>query len=176
MPEWLNGQVSKTLGANFGPREFESRSHRMEEVVLESAAIVVRRGSRKNFWLITKESSESNWEIPKVIVRKGESSVRAAIRTMGERANMDAKVIEEAGRSGGLATVNDKTVSKRQIYYLMVQKNIGEIIGFEDYKWLEYGKMVRKLKSKRERQMVKSARVEWKKWLKGENEKGPSLD
>ncbi len=142
----------------------------MSDLILESAAIVVRQGSKKNFWLVIKESEDSPWEIPKVIVRKGESSVRAAIRTMGERANMDAKVIEEAGRSGGLATVNDKTVSKRQIYYLMVQNNVGEIIGFENYRWLEYAKAVRKLSSKRERQMIKSARVEWKKWLKEEKE------
>ncbi len=143
----------------------------MSDLILESAAIVVRQGSKKNFWLVIKESEDSPWEIPKVIVRKGESSVRAAIRTMGERANMDAKVIEEAGRSGGLATVNDKTVSKRQIYYLMVQNNVGEIIGFENYRWLEYAKAVRKLNSKRERQMIKSARAEWKKWLKEEKEK-----
>ena len=137
-----------------------------KDLLLISCAVVYRQGSKKGFWFLVKNEDGEEWEIPKMVVRKGESSVRASIRMMGEMANMDAKVIEEAGRAGGMTTVSGKTVPKRTIYYAMIQRTGGEIIGFENYKWLDYAKAVRKLSSKRERAMIKSARAEIDKWLK----------
>jgi len=137
-----------------------------KDLVLISCPVVYRQGSRKGFWFIVKSEDGEGWEIPKMVARKGESSVRASIRMMGEMANMDAKVIEEAGRAGGMMTVNGKAVSKRTIYYAMIQRTGGEIIGFEEYKWLDYAKAVRKLSSKRERAMIKNARAEIDRWLK----------
>ena len=148
-----------------------------KDLVLISCPVVYRIGSKKGFWFIIKQEDGEGWEIPKVFARKGESSVRASIRLMGEMASMDAKVIEEAGRAGGMTTVNGKTVPKRTIYYAMIQRTGGEIIGFENYKWLEYAKAVRKLSSKRERAMIKSARAEVDKWLKEKKGNvGPELE
>jgi hypothetical protein len=148
-----------------------------KDMLLISCPIVYRQGSKKGFWFIVEQEDGDGWEIPKMVVRKGESSVRASIRMMGEMANMDAKVIEEAGRAGGMTSVNGKAVSKRTIYYAMIQRTGGEIIGFEQYKWLEYAKAVRKLSSKRERAMIKSARAEVDKWLKEMKGKvGPDLE
>lgn len=137
-------------------------------VVLVSGAVVFKEGRGKRRWFIVKQSDEEKWEIPKVIVRKGESSVRAALRMMGEQGGMSTKVIEEAGRAGGVTTINDKTFPQRHLYYLMVRKSeAGEAIGFSNFKWLEYAKAVRKLSSKRERMILKQAREELRKW-KGE--------
>lgn len=139
-----------------------------KNLVLVSGAIVFKEGRGKRRWFIVKQTGDEDeeWEIPKVPVRKTESSPRAAIRIMGEKGGMDAKVLEEAGRAGGSTTINGKTVPQRHLYYLMMQTAAGEVLGFEDYKWLEYAKAVRKLSSKRERLMIRQARQELGKWQK----------
>lgn len=135
--------------------------------VLVSCACVVKFGKGKPKWFIVKQNEESGWEIPKIVVRKTESSVRAALRMMGEQGGMKTKVIEEAGRAGGITTVNGKTLPQRHLYYFMIHKaDSGESIGFKEYDWFEYAKAVRKLPSKRERQMLKAARKEYRKWRK----------
>lgn len=139
----------------------------MEKLVLVSGAIVFKQGRGKSRWLITKQTEELGWEIPKVVVRKGESSVRAALRMMGEKGSMTTKVLEEAGRAGGVTTINGKTLPQRYLYYLMILKAPpGEAIGFSAHKWLEYAKAVRKLSSKREKTMLRQARKEYRTWKK----------
>ena len=131
-----------------------------------------KKSRGKKYWLIAKETEENEggeWELPKVTVRKNESSVRASIRNMGEKGGMNARVLEEVGRAGGSTTVNGKSVAQRHIYYLMVQIAAGEILGFDKTEWLEYGKAVRKLHTKREQQFLRNANKELKKWQK-ENE------
>jgi ADP-ribose pyrophosphatase YjhB (NUDIX family) len=140
-----------------------------KNLVLVSVAIIFREGKRKREWLITKQTESSDWELPRILVRKGESSARAALRMAGEQLGMSTKVLEEAGRAGGVTSVNDKAFPQRQLYYLMVQKAAtGEVIGFAKHAWLEYARAVRNLSSKRDRQMIKAARKELKAWLKRE--------
>ncbi len=117
------------------------------------------------------EGEDGKWEIPKVPVRRTESSPRAAIRMMAEKGGMDAKVLEEAGRAGGSTTINGKTVPQRHLYYLMIQTAAGEVLGFKDYKWLEYAKAIRKLSSKREKMMMRQARRELRKWEREQKSK-----
>lgn len=139
----------------------------MEKLVLVSCAIVFKKGRGKSRWLVTKQADGDEWEIPKVVVRKGESSVRAALRMMGEKGGMTTQVLEEAGRAGGVTTINGKTLPQRYLYYLMELKAPpGEAIGFAAHKWHEYGKAVRKLSSKREKTMLKQARKEYRIWKK----------
>ena len=107
--------------------------------VLIGAAILYRDHKKGKQFLIVKNNKEDGWELPKVAVRKGESSVRAAIRMMGEQAGITARVLEEAGRLSGSTILNNKQVSQKHFYYLMMQRSAnGEIIGFSDYQWLEY--------------------------------------
>jgi ADP-ribose pyrophosphatase YjhB (NUDIX family) len=135
--------------------------------VLVSGAVVYKKAKNgRRYWLIAKQSEDDKWEIPKVVVRKGESSVRAAIRMMGEVGGMSAKVLEEAGRAGGSTTIRGKVVPKRHLYYLMVQKSAGEMLGFNDHAWVAYAKAVRKLSLKREKEMLKNAKKELLQWLK----------
>lgn len=136
------------------------------KVVLISSAVVFKKVGKKDLWFLVK-SSEGEWEIPRTVVRKGESSVRASLRMMGEQGGMTTRVLEEAGRAGGVTTINDKTLPQRHLYYLTrLLEEEGEAIGFEEFVWLEYAKAIRKLPSKRERSMLKQARKELRIWRK----------
>lgn len=116
---------------------------------------------------MTKQKDSQDWEIPKVVVRKGESSVRAVIRIMGEKGGMSTRVLEEVGRAGGTTTINGKILSQRQIYYLMLLRSgSSEAIGFEDFQWLDYTKAQKALSSKREKSMLKEAKEVLKDWNK----------
>jgi hypothetical protein len=138
-----------------------------KNLILISVAIIFREFRGKKQWLIVKQNEDSDWELPRIVVRKGESSARAALRMSGEQLGMATKVLEEAGRAGGITTVNNKTVPVRQLYYLVRQRAAtGEVIGFAEAAWLEYAQAVRKLTQKRDRQMIKAAREELRKWLR----------
>ena len=143
-----------------------------EDLVLISGAVVFKKSRGKKYWFIVKEIAETSsgevdeWELPKVIVRKNESSVRASIRNVGEKGGINARVLEEVGRFGGSTSVNGKSVPQRHIYYLMVQIVASEVLGFEKTQWLEYAKAVRKLSSKREQQVLRNANKELKTWQK----------
>ncbi len=159
-----------------------------KELVLISGAIVYRAIKGKKRWFLAKQSGEDgDWEIPKIIVRKAESSARGAMRLMLEQMGMDTQVLEEAGRAGGSATINGKVVPQRHLYYIMLFKEREEgeegeekqkkeeieevVIGFDDHGWFEYAQAVRKLRSKRERLMLKQGRKELRKWEKAEKNK-----
>ena len=109
---------------------------------------------------------EGEWEIPKVTVRRGESSVRAAIRMTGEVAGMNTKVLEEVGRYSTVVLVNSKAVNQRTYYYLMILKSAGEVLGFAKYQWLDPKKAQKAISLKREKEMVKAAEEMIKKWEK----------
>ena len=136
-----------------------------KNTVLTSVAIIVRENKGKQEWLLIKKSSDDDWEFPRMLVRKTESSVRATIRMAGEQFGMTGQVIEEVGRSGGVTTLNGKTFSQRQLYYIMyVRDQSGEVMGFAEYEFLEFPKASRRLTQKRERTMLKNAREEFRKW------------
>lgn len=135
--------------------------------VLVAGATLFRNPKEDMEWFITKSVADNKWELPKVIVRKGESSVRAVLRIMGEKGGMTTRVLEEAGRAGGVTTVGGKTIPQRHIYYLMLLKSTaGEPIGFGESEWLDFAGAVKKLSSKREQTVLKQAREEYKKWKK----------
>jgi ADP-ribose pyrophosphatase YjhB (NUDIX family) len=138
-----------------------------KNLVLVAGAIVFREQHDKPEWFLNKHQEGDVWEIPKVTVRKGESSVRAALRMMGEKAFMATRVLEEAGRAGGAANINGKAVSQRHIYYLMLSKSSPkESVGFPGAEWFDYSQAVKKLNSKREKTMLKVANEMYKKWKK----------
>jgi hypothetical protein len=143
-----------------------------KNLVLISGAIVFKQEGKKVRWFIAKQQDDGDWEIPKVPVRKAESSVRAALRMMGEKGGMTTKVLEEVGRAGGVTTINGKVLPQRHLYYLMILKSASkETIGFHEDAWLEYAKAVRKLSSKRERAMLKEARKKYRSWKKEREKK-----
>lgn len=132
-----------------------------KNLILISGACVFeeKRGHLK--WFLVKQNGEEDWEIPKVVVRKGESSVRAALRMMGEKAAMTTKVLEEAARFGGITKVNGKKLPQRHIYYLMHKKaESKETIGFTDSAWFTHAKCLRIISTKREKAVLKAAKKE----------------
>ncbi|RLC32923.1 hypothetical protein DRH13_00730 [Candidatus Woesebacteria bacterium] len=157
-----------------------------KDLVLISGAIVYRATKGKKRWFLAKQFGEdSEWEIPKIVVRKAESSARGAMRLMLEQVDMDTQVLEEAGRAGGSATINGKVVPQRHLYYIMLfkekeegvednrreEKERTKVLEFEESGWFEYAQAVRKLRSKRERLMLKQGRQELRKWEKAEKNK-----
>lgn len=145
----------------------------MDDTVLIGCAVIFKGEGKQRKWLITKKKEDSDWELPRQKARKkSESTAKAAIRLAGEQLGMRAKVLEEAGRAGGVTTVNNETKPQRTLYYLMVLKSSdGEVIGYKEHLWLSYAAAVRKLSSKRDRQMIKAARHELKAWQKREEER-----
>jgi 8-oxo-dGTP pyrophosphatase MutT (NUDIX family) len=130
-------------------------------------AIVFRDNRGKRQFLMVKSKEDGDWEIPKVTVRKGESSVRSVIRLTGEQGGMTARVLEEAGRYSGNIIVNGKSIPQKHYYYLLMQKGgSSELIGFHEFKWAEYSDVTKKLPLKKEKEMMKSAVAVLKEWEK----------
>ncbi|MFZ5932741.1 MAG: NUDIX domain-containing protein [Patescibacteria group bacterium] len=134
-------------------------------------AIVFRDSRGKRQFFLTKQGGGDKWEIPKVAVRKGESSVRSVLRLTGEMAGMNTRVLEEAGRANALVSVNGKSIPQRFYYYLLLYKAGGEILGFQDFVWLEYAEALKRLELKREKDMLRSASKVLKKWERERQEK-----
>lgn len=129
--------------------------------------MVFRDSRGKRQFLLVKQREEDGWEIPKVTVRKGESSVRAVIRMTSEQGGMTARVLEEAGRATTTTVINAKSIPQKFYYYLMLQKGGGnEMIGFSQFKWLQYGEAVEKAVLKRDKEMLKGGRDVLKEWEK----------
>jgi len=140
---------------------------KINQQIAIGGAVVFRDSRGKRQWLLAKQKEDSDWEIPKVTVRKGESSVRSVIRLTSEQGGMSARVLEEAGRATGNIVINGKPVSQKYYYYLMFQKaGAIEIIGLGEYKWMEYAKALQKLNLKREKDMLKGAKDVLKEWEK----------
>jgi ADP-ribose pyrophosphatase YjhB (NUDIX family) len=129
-----------------------------QKQLLVGSAIVYRRIKDKPVWFLVKQKEDSDWEIPKTNVRRGESSVRAVIRMMGEQAAMNVKVIEEVGRKAGAALIGGNTIPQRTLYYLMYCREAKEVLAFAQTIWLEYPKAVKQLKDKKEQAMLKKAK------------------
>lgn len=140
-------------------------------VIISSVVLFKKIRGNKKKWFLTKNNEDESWEFPNTMVRKGESSARAALRMMGEKGGMSVQVLEEAGRAGGATTLKNKTYPLRNIYYLLRQKSEqGETIGFGESDWFTYANAIRKL-SKREQQMLRQAREVLKKWEKKQEER-----
>lgn len=130
-------------------------------------AIVFRENRGKRQFLIVKTKEDGDWEIAKVIVRKGESSVRSVIRLTGEQGGMTARVLEEAGRAAGTTILNGKPVAQKYYYYILLQRGgPSELIGFVAFKWLELAEAIKKVPLKREKEMFRLAREVLKQWEK----------
>lgn len=131
-----------------------------------SGAIVYKDYGGKRKFLVIKQNDDAEWEIPKVTVRRGESSVRAVLRMTGEMAGMSTTVLEEAGRSSGTTVFNGKSMPVKYYYYLLVQRAGGEMLGFARHEWLEFSEALKKISLKKEKEMLKSAKGVLRDWEK----------
>ena len=144
--------------------------------ILIGGAIVFRDNRGKKQFLLVKQKEGDGWEIPKVIVRKGESSARAVIRLISEQGGMTARISEEAARLNGTSIINGKPVPQKYYYYLMLQKGAsGEVIGFNDFKWVDFDNAVKTISLKKEQDVMKNALDVLKEWEKTHNRKTVEL-
>ena len=128
-------------------------------------AIVFKDSRGKKYFLLVKTKEGGDWEIPKITVRRGESSVRSVIRMTSEQGGISTKVLEEVGRYTSSAVINGKSVSQKHYYYLMIQKGgPSEMIGFYSFKWFASKDIMKKLTSKKEKEMFKMSRGVLKEW------------
>jgi 8-oxo-dGTP pyrophosphatase MutT (NUDIX family) len=145
------------------------KNNKNQQIVIGGAVLFRENRGRRQFLLVRQKENE-NWEIPKVIVRRGESSVRAVIRLASEQGGMAVRVLEEAGRATGMTIVNAKSIPQKFYYYLMLQKGgSSELIGFDEFKWIEYSDAFKKLGLKREKDMLEGGRDVLKEWEKTHN-------
>lgn len=133
-----------------------------DNTVLVGCACIYKQPKKKSddtFWFVVKQNDDSEWELPKTMVRRGESSVRSVIRLTQEQGSMRTKVLEEVGRSSSVTRVNGKAVTQKQIFYLMHCKDVGEIMGFSEYEWVDHKKAMKMIKNKKDLAMLKDAKV-----------------
>jgi len=145
------------------------KNSKNQQIVIGGAVIFKENRGKRQFLLVRQKDNDS-WEIPKVTVRKGESSVRAVIRLASEQGGMAVRVLEEAGRAVGNTIINAKSIPQKFYYYLMLQKGgSSDLIGFDEFKWIEYSDALKKLGLKREKDMLKGGRDVLKEWEKTHN-------
>lgn len=138
--------------------------------ILVGGAVIFKEGKGKNLFLLTK-NNDGDWEILKSTVRRGESSVRAVIRYTTEQGNMNTRVLDEVGRGTSVGTVNTKSVTYKYIYYLLFFKAGAEISGIGDVSWFDYATAAKKLKLKREKDILKAGSTMVKEWTKKKKKK-----
>lgn len=137
----------------------------MEDEVLVSSAVVYKSRAGKNSWLLVKTGDEQ-WQLPKGVVRRTESSVRAAIRTLSEMAGIRGRIIEEVGKSSVRSGKGSKALVRRTIYYLMQQRGKDGIEATARVVWVNPNNIRGKVKSATERKMLVEARKLLSEWQK----------
>ena len=142
--------------------------------MLIGCAVVFKEIRGGKFQFLLNKNEDGEWEILKAAARKGESSVRAAIRYTTDQGSMSARVINEASRATGTATINGKTVIQKYLYYVMLYKTGGEMIGFEKVSWFNYANAIRKVKLKREQDALREANKLIKVWMKEKDKEDAS--
>lgn len=141
--------------------------------ILVGGAVVFKEGRAKKLFLLSRNNN-GDWEILKTVVRRGESSVRSVIRYTSEQGNMNTRVLDEVGRTSGTATINNKTISQKYIYYLMYFKAGAEVMGLGEISWFDKDQAMKKLTLKREKDMLKIANSMIKEWEKTHKKKKSS--
>lgn len=138
--------------------------------ILVGSAVIFKEGRGKKFFLLSK-NAEGNWELLKTNVRRGESSVRSVIRYTTEQGNMATRVLDEVGRATGAGTLNNRSITYKYIYYLMLFKAGAEITGMGEIAWFNKEQAIKKITLKREKDMIKTANIMIKDWEKKNKKK-----
>ncbi len=137
---------------------------RNSNISIGGAVVYKERRGKRYYWIVADK--DGNWEIPKVAVRRGESSVRAVIRMTSEIVGMNARVLEEVGRHSTVVLVNGKATPQKTYYYLLLLKAVTELMGFEKYQWMDFKKATKAVGLKREKDTLREAEELIKKWEK----------
>ncbi len=135
------------------------------QMLVAGASVFRKAKNGRIAWFLVKDSQTKRWELPKALVRKGESSVRTILRVMGEQGGMNCKIIEEVGRIEDEIEVNGRKTPRRIIYYLVLEKSAGEVLGYEEHTWADFSSALKKLGWSKEKTILKNAKKELENWL-----------
>jgi ADP-ribose pyrophosphatase YjhB (NUDIX family) len=135
-------------------------------------AVIYRKKNGVTKWFLAKSDEDGGWELPKRLVRTGESSVQAAIRYVRDDGGIRVTVLEEAGRMNVSASVKGKPTATKLLFYLMRGKYAKEegLVYFEG-EWMPYSSARRRLSLLREKKVLGQANMVLRRWRK---EKGKS--
>lgn len=126
-----------------------------------------RERGGKTAWLVVKPGEDDEWQLPKGLVYREESSVRAVIRTLGKLAGLRSAVLEEVGRVNSTTTSKGSPLVRRIIYYLVQLKGKLEIDDVPvKLQWLEFASAKSKLGTQAEKKMLIQAREVLSQWRK----------
>lgn len=138
-----------------------------EEQVLIGGALMFRERGGKTAWLVVKPEEDDEWQLPKGLVYREESSVRAVIRTLGKLVGLRSAVLEEVGRVNSTTTSKGSPLVRRIIYYLVQLKGKLEVDGvLVKLQWLEFASAKSKLGTQAEKKMLIQARNVLSQWRK----------
>lgn len=133
---------------------------------LTSGAVVYRSKGNSVQWFVLKPK-DGSYELPKVQVRPGESSVQAILRFLRENTGLKVTVLEEAGRTRAKVSVNGKIQAVQLIFYLLKgddSEEAGPV--FIEGEWMPYTKIRRKLTLVREQKILSQANATLREWRK----------
>lgn len=134
---------------------------------LVAGAATYRKKNGRTEWLIVKPDEDSGWELPKGDVRRGESSVRGALRALLENGGIRSRVLEEAGRATVSTTVDGEPFAQKHIFYLMRKRGKNkEGSKYAEERWLPYSQARISLSFARERRILRQANETLKEWRK----------
>lgn len=147
-----------------------------DKLIAGALAYRERSGGVEWFLVKSKDSSAAgktgSLEIPKSDVRRGESSVSAAIRYLKESAGLRITVLEEAGRMNVTIKNNGQSQDARVIVYLMRQgTGKPEFPATLRGLWLKYASARRKLELAREQKVLGQANDVLRQWQKAKKAK-----
>ncbi|MBI4033052.1 MAG: hypothetical protein HY377_00825 [Candidatus Blackburnbacteria bacterium] len=140
----------------------------INKLVLVAGIVAYRDKRGQTEWFVIKTAESSGWELPKRDVRRGESSVRAAIRLMDD-VGESARVLEEAGRATVSTTSDGESIDQKLIFYLM-RRGTGGMVGITkvEGKWMPYASAKRGLSLVREQRILQQANSTLRAWQRQE--------
>lgn len=128
-----------------------------EQLVAGATIFKKKKGAVE--WLVLKTDAKTPGVLPTALVRRGESSVGAMLRTLREERGMAVEVLEESGRILTASTRDGSKVAEKVIYYLIEELGSSERGRIpREEKWGQHAKVVKYLGSEREKKMLKLAK------------------
>ncbi len=89
-------------------------------LTLKSAGgVVYKKEKNKIKWLIVKPAGRKEWRLPKGLIEKNETSVKAAMREVEEEGGVKAVIKEKVGEIKYFYTQDGQKVLKTVIFFLM---------------------------------------------------------
>lgn len=107
-----------------------------------------------------RDRSKKHWKFPKGNIDKGESSKDAAIREVKEETGIDSEILQKAGDSKYIYSLNGEKIFKIVIYFLMeyvggdLKPQEGEI---EEVGWFEPDEVLKMLSFSADKKLLEKA-------------------